>query len=149
MTNTLQNRTHLTPEEVLEFINLGFYFSETADIWVRIGKRWERRSREFQSELDDMRRDLEDGLGIELQNALIMPAPNLQEVLNAIQNSKLSLYMKCRFHSLTLKDEHNYWEMEFTSPDNGVGFSECDVSLLEATVYCLQDIFNYNPKILT
>ncbi len=133
---TAKQRIHLTPEEVQEFSSLGVDFGNTTIIWAidedNYAFLFPRASHICR-----------------MKSWRMLPAPNLQEVLNAIQNSKLSLYMECRFHSLTLKDEHNYWEAEFTSPDNGVGFSECDVSLLEATVYCLQDVFNYNPKILT
>lgn len=75
----VKNRTHLTPDEVQEFINLGVDFgTKTSDVWLhQLGEGW--FSRTIPNDIGFISEAKEC---YHIDN--ILPAPNLQEVLEML-----------------------------------------------------------------
>lgn len=107
-----KQRTYLTPEEVQEFIKSGVDFGETSCNWLRYIPVPNNEGFKCTFRLylrDDIRDDTWDDPNFE-----IIPAPNLQEVLNvlptSIENYDLVLDLRADFISYKDNDANIYLE---------------------------------------
>ncbi len=136
-----KQRTHLTPDEVQEFINLGVDFGETTLVYeLRL--------------VDKVEQDYSWHLRVRTntlpKKGKILPAPNLQEVFDVLPK-----YLQ-RKHSddtekyyLSLwRDSDDEWTLAYYIPYMGVMTSHIDDNLLECAIRLLRWVCKNHPQTL-